>query len=71
MNLIKHTYKGLIYNPDLKIDKDGHNIIHNIYSKHNSYEPTYIYHGSRVDYMTKKQFIDYINLMEKLTDNGR
>jgi hypothetical protein len=71
MNLIKHTYKGLIYNPELKIDKDGQNIIHNIYSKYNSYEPTYIYHGSRIDYMTKKQFIDYINLMEKLTDNGR
>lgn len=70
MSLIKHEYKGYIYNPDFTIMSDGVEINHYIYKKSDLSKPYYFYYGVKKDYMSKKQFIDYIILMEKLTYNG-
>ena len=68
MSLIKHEYKGYIYDPDFKIMSDGVEINHYIYRKSDLSKPHYFYYGIKNDYMSKKQFIDYINLMEKITN---
>ena len=68
MNLIKHEYKGYIYDPDFTIMSDGVEINHYIYIKSDVSKPYYFYYGVKNDYMSKKQFIDYINLMEKITN---
>ena len=70
MNLIKHEYKGYIYDPDFTIMSDGVEINHYIFKKSDLSKPCYFYYGVKKDYMSKKQFIDYIILMEKLTYNG-
>ena len=64
--MLKHEYKGFIYDPDFSIMGDGVEINHYIYKKSNMKKPHYFYYGLKTDYMSKKQFIDYINLMEKI-----
>ena len=48
MSIIKHEYKGYIYDPDFKIMSDGVEINHYIYRKSDLSKPHYFYYGIKL-----------------------